>query len=138
MYPDFEELDKKNKYTYREDKLQAAKNLGYDYISEALYKLHIDENWPLKQIAPKMDYSHTLSVKAVFKKYGWPYRKEARGGNRNFSQLYEYVDSLRQEFKEWVAAGKRPRDFFNAKARIHKVNYCSIRVCVLGKTWKNN
>lgn len=134
---DFKHLDSIVSWGYYKDKLAAANDTGYPYVSEAMYKLHFSENKTLKQIAELLGYSHSLGVRAMFKKFNWSYRPAPHGGTRNFSKLHDHVETLRAAYKQWIAENKDPAVFCKEKAKEHKVHRNTVRVCVLNRTWKN-
>ena len=85
----WEQLDKQNNYKYFNDRLEIAKNLGYNFISEATVKLYRKHKSTTK-VANLLKLS-TAGVLSEIKKCGEP--KMKRGGCRFSTPLFEIWDA---------------------------------------------
>jgi hypothetical protein len=81
---DWKKLDREYKYSYREDRLKAAKLLGFNYISECTVSLY-NTLQSTRRVADMLKLSPT-AVAVELKKHGIKLR--SRGGNNYTGKRY--------------------------------------------------
>ncbi len=89
---DYKKLDDERSIKFKEEKLYAAKLLGYEYITEAVHKLY-NERGP-SVAAEKMDMT-TTGIYHILGYIGVEVNKRKRGGRNNTKLTEEKVKAGR-------------------------------------------
>jgi hypothetical protein len=76
---DYKKIDKQHKFHYYNDKLKQAKELGYDYVSEAIIELYRKHKSSSK-VCQILELGGEGTIFYFLKKFGEPTNK--RGGAR--------------------------------------------------------
>jgi len=126
---DYRTLDNNRSIKYKKEKLEAAKTLGYEYVTEAIHKLY-DERGP-KVAAELMDITEN-GVFQILKYMGVEVKRKKRGGVKNAKLTADVVISARN-----IWDGRRDREYINAMMTVFNVDVS--RNCFVsmldGDTW---
>jgi hypothetical protein len=93
--PDFKKLDLKTNFNFREELYQTIDNLGYEYVSECVFDMYVNQKLSTIKIAPKLGKTK-MAVNSWLRSWGIPLRD--RGGNNIRPDLKDesYRSAIRQ------------------------------------------
>ena len=69
--PDFQKIDKKFEFHFYDTQIILANSMGFEWISEAYYKLRFDSRLSFRKISELFGLSSQTSLIYFFKKQGW-------------------------------------------------------------------
>jgi hypothetical protein len=92
--PDFKKIDETYNFVNYQAKLERAKAFGYQYVSEAAYRMHYEEEMMLARITRELGYKGDSHMYIFFRQMGWTvnglsYRENFKygEGNPDFEKL---------------------------------------------------
>lgn len=133
--PDFEMLDKTMRMAFLPDKMKCVTELGYTYFHEAIWDMYYNKKKSFSQIGTKVGYFHHNSLRAVFKKLGWPRRP--RGGANYGSAVRQYRDEIYQLWLEWEDKEKKAIQFCEKIAKQYDCSIHTIKSWVYRDGWRH-